>query len=556
MGNMPATETKTNPRDFAGTISQLLDEFADAEFRNAERIVEVMRRQGHTNSGYPRVRPSDCASVTKAIRALLEANRRLFVTRDPAVAKRFDHILEEFSRTDLRFYPRELMMVRALQAETRLMLNDPVGARGLIGDYADRPYKIEGGRRDISYLMQLDCRARAAAGQIDGLGQLALNRALWLSRIWPKNVSSIVSDFAGFLSLDHAPRLANGLLAWLLYQSARTTPRVSIAGGMFLRRIGRRPIVWSGRLVATLCLFLLRYGDLRIPARRSTTESKKNVVVSRAMGGIGDLFIMTPGLRALSIKYSTKVKLIIDRKYFDIFRNNPHVETIDIDGPPVDSTTCRVWYNLTLCPAARYELAHRPFVKKGRAELFAQGMGVGKSQLNRHGWAVEYVLDDDQIAFRDAFVRNEGFGARPIVGVQPYSRDSYKDHPDIGRFIEALSADYDIIVFHHIETNLPARARIVSTAGLPLAHSTALVSALHALVCVDFGLPACGRGIRCAGGGYVRPDRRPSVHGSSSARDGHRGGEFPLRALLAQRGHSLPADRPTWSKSMCRSDQG
>ena len=51
---------------------------------------------------------------------------------------------------------------------------------------------------------------------------------------------------------------------------------------------------------------------------------------------------MTPGLRALSKRYSTKVKLVIDRKYFDIFRNNPHVEPVDIDGPPVDVDACAI----------------------------------------------------------------------------------------------------------------------------------------------------------------------------------------------------------------------
>ncbi len=63
----------------------------------------------------------------------------------------------------------------------------------------------------------------------------------------------------------------------------------------------------------------------------------------------------------------------------------------------------------------------------------------------------------------------------------------YKDHPDIGHFIEALSLDYDIIIFHHIETGQPRGRGIASTAGLSLAQSTALVSALDAMVCVNSG---------------------------------------------------------------------
>ena len=60
-----------------------------------------------------------------------------------------------------------------------------------------------------------------------------------------------------------------------------------------------------------------------------------------------------------------------------------------------------------------------------------------------------------------------------------------KDHRNIALFIEALSADYDIIIFHHVETNLASGRGFASTAGLPLAQSIALASALKAMVCVD-----------------------------------------------------------------------
>jgi ADP-heptose:LPS heptosyltransferase len=478
-----------SPRDFAGVVSKLLDEFDAADFRSAERILETIRRQGRTISGYPRVRPGDCDRVNRAIRAAFEANRPLFVTGDREIIGRFEQILEAFTETDLRFYPRELMRARTLHAETKLLLNDPAGVRRLIGEYADRLYKIEGNRRDIALLMRLDCQARTAAGDVDDIGRTAITRALALCRFWPLAAGSIARDLIEFISFERSARPRDGVLTWLLARSARLTARARIVGGSIPRRILRTPFAFLGLAVAAACLFLLRWGDIRLPRQAPGDQpiGKRDVVVSRAMGGIGDLFVMTPGLRALAKRHSTRVKLIIDRKYFDIFRNNPHVEAIDIDGPPVDVTQCKVWRNLTLCPASRHEAARRPFVKRGRAELFARGMGVGKRSLDRHGWGVEYVLDEGQIAFRESFVRDAGLGGRPIVGVQPYSRDTYKDHPEIGRFIEALSADYDIIIFHHIETGLPAGRGIASTAGLPLAKSIALVSALDAMVCVDSG---------------------------------------------------------------------
>jgi ADP-heptose:LPS heptosyltransferase len=487
---LSASALNPRPRDFAGVVSKLLDEFDAADFRSAERILEAIRRQGRTISGYPRVRPGDCDRVIRAIRTAFEANRPLFVTGDSAIIRRFDEILEAFAETDLRFYPRELMRARTLHAETKLLLNDPAGVRRLIGEYADRLYKIEGNRRDITLLMRLDCQGRVAVGEIDGLGRTAIARALSLSRLWPLSVASTGNALIEFVGLEHTARPRDGFLASLLCRSARMTARARIAGGSIPRRAARAPIAWFGLSVAAACLFFLRRGDVRLRRRQASDDHQignGDVVVSRAMGGIGDLFVMTPGLRALAKRHSTRVKLVIERKYFDIFRNNPHVEVIDIDGSPVDVSKCKAWYNLTLCPAARYESSRRPFVKRGRAELFARGMGVGKRLLDRHGWEVEYVLDDGQIAFRDEFVRDARLGGRPIVGVQPYSRDTYKDHPEIGRFVKALSADYDIIIFHHLETGFPAGPGIASTAGLALAESIALVSALDAMVCVDSG---------------------------------------------------------------------
>ena len=373
MQDQPARST-WSANDFDGVVSQLLDEFAAADFRSAERVLDTMRRQGRTISGYPRIRPSDCDRVIRAIRAAFEANRPLFVTGDRTIIERFDNFLDAFARTDVRLYPRELMQARILQAEAKLLLHDPEGARELIGEYADRPYKIEGDRDDISRLMRLDCQARAAAGAVDGLGRLSVDRALALSRIWPYNVRSIASDFIDFMSLGRDAPARAGLLTWLLCQSARKTARARIGGGSFFRQIMRRPVAGLGLWLAAASLFLLRFGDLRL-ASPAGKLPKREIVVSRAMGGIGDLFVMTPGLRALSRRYSTKVKLVIDRKYFDIFRNNPYVEPVDIDGPPVDVARARVWYNLTLCPAGQYEAARRPFVKKGPRATLRQGHG-------------------------------------------------------------------------------------------------------------------------------------------------------------------------------------
>ena len=172
------TNATMNPSEFAGVVTRLLDEFAAADFRSAERILDTMRRQGRTISGYPRVRPSDCDRVIRAIRAAFDANRPCSspATGDRPAIRPDPRCFRQDRRS---FLPRELMQARILQAEALLLLKDPEG-----GARADRrirgsnPYKVEGDREDISRLMRLDCQARAARGDVDGLGPTSIERAL------------------------------------------------------------------------------------------------------------------------------------------------------------------------------------------------------------------------------------------------------------------------------------------------------------------------------------------------------------------------------------------
>ncbi|RBP08690.1 ADP-heptose:LPS heptosyltransferase [Roseiarcus fermentans] len=485
IGRLNATELPTHR--LSEFVGQLLDEFGASEFRGAERIVDALERQGKTISGYPRIRPADCDRFLGAMRLVFDSYHRSFVTADPWIVRRFEEVLENFQKTDVRSYPRELMRARTLQAEALLLLNNPRQALELVSPYADRIYKIEGDRDDILRIMRLDCEARAALGRIKGLGEIAIARARAVTRLWPFGVRSIAASLCDFISFYRAP-VGDGALAWILAASARLAVRSRVPGGPLLRRAGRIPALATSQAIASVCLFLLLWGDLRWTQRPHGVDrkaAKKDIVVTRAMGGIGDLLMMTAGLRALSRKRSTRIKLVIERKFFDLFRNNPYVELVDIDGPPLDVAECKVWRNLTLCPAAKYESKRTPFVKKGRVQLFAGGMGVGKSLLNAHGWHVEYDLDEAQKTFREDFLRAAGLGSRPIVGVQPYARDSYKDHQEIAHFIAALSKRYDLIIFHHLETRFGEGPGIVSTAGLSLANSLSLVSAIEAMVCVD-----------------------------------------------------------------------
>jgi ADP-heptose:LPS heptosyltransferase len=105
--------------------------------------------------------------------------------------------------------------------------------------------------------------------------------------------------------------------------------------------------------------------------------------------------------------------------------------------------------------------------------------------LRRQGWRINRSNSAEEERFCDRFLAEKGLGSRPLIGIQPYSRDSYKDHPAIDRVIAALAQDHDILFFHHLSDGLPQGAGFADTAGVALTNSLALVSRLDAMVSVD-----------------------------------------------------------------------
>lgn len=467
---------------------EYLDETRFREYRVAERTVATLKAQGLTPSGVPRVRPSDCARALAGLREAFRAFEPQFRSHDPEPIERFERLMAEFVAFVDKTYPAEAVGVRLLHAEVHLLLNDPAGVEAAIGAYADRPYLLQGGLDDFRKILELRGRALLLSGKLDerGLGYLDHGRLLVrASRVRARHVAE---SFAPFLAAARRPPRAEGVIARRLVTLARALVRArrerrGLAVNAWLR-LYRSAIVLQ---MAALFRLLAHVGELRwrTPADAAPADLRRRYLVTRAMGGIGDLLMMTPGLRALAKKSGAPVDLAVPRAFFPVFENNPHVRLLDINGAPIDTLAYRGWRNLSICPAGRYESRHRPHVRKGRVELFARGMGVGRGLLTRHGWTPQVELSGEQIAFRDRFLAESGFGRRRLVGVQPYSRDSYKDHPRIADLIRLLAQEHDVLVLHHLAAGIPEGPGIRSTAGLTLGQSFALVSALEAMVSVD-----------------------------------------------------------------------
>src|SRR5207342_2345060 len=101
------------------------------------------------------------------------------------------------------------------------------------------------------------------------------------------------------------------------------------------RYVGWRPLARLFAKCATGVAYVRQYGLGSRPAGRSRRSPPpiEATLVTRAMGGLGDLLMMTPGLRALkAMRGPRPVVLAIPRRFFPLFDGNDDVELMDIDG--------------------------------------------------------------------------------------------------------------------------------------------------------------------------------------------------------------------------------
>jgi ADP-heptose:LPS heptosyltransferase/tetratricopeptide (TPR) repeat protein len=213
---------------------------------------------------------------------------------------------------------------------------------------------------------------------------------------------------------------------------------------------------------------------------------RRNILITRAMGGIGDLLMMTPGIHALKQKHPQReIHLAIPRRYFPVFQNNSDVTLLDIEAETFDHFGYRKWFNFTDCPAARVESRTAPHVKKNRIELFARGLGLGRFTIGRMDKKPRYVVTPEERAFQQAFWTEHGIDGETVVGVQLHADEVYRDYPHMKQLIKRLAERYRVLVFDVEPIQGCDGANIIHVEGLPMRQAFALASACDAIIAPD-----------------------------------------------------------------------
>jgi len=253
------------------------------------------------------------------------------------------------------------------------------------------------------------------------------------------------------------------------------------------RRTGSRTVGRWLEQCDTGSAYLLQYA---VRSRRAAGVAKgapaahatQATLVTRAMGGIGDFLMMTPGLRARRALGRRPPVLAIPRRFFPLFAGNDDVELVDIDGD-LDPAAYREWFNLTDCPAARVESRTAPAVKANRIELFARGLGITGRRLKMMDRRPRYVISDAELEWRDRFFRDRRLDGL-VVGVQPHTDEAYRDVPHMPEIVEALLREASVVVFGRVPVS-SADPRLVQTEGLTIREAFALASGCDVLLTPD-----------------------------------------------------------------------
>jgi ADP-heptose:LPS heptosyltransferase len=218
---------------------------------------------------------------------------------------------------------------------------------------------------------------------------------------------------------------------------------------------------------------------------RNSSHGRKKILVTRVMGGIGDLLAMTPGLHALKKRFPDHdIHFAVQHNYLDIFRFNDDICCLDIADRGIALPEYDRWYNLSDCPAARVESRQRPNVRRNRIALFASGLGIGPWALKRHGTRPRYDVSAEERQEAEQVLRDMNPEGRQTVALQPFAADGYKDYPEVERLANRLAETCLVVLFDDRRLG-GFKGDNIHKVRLPLRQAVALAAACDVIVGPD-----------------------------------------------------------------------
>lgn len=157
------------------------------------------------------------------------------------------------------------------------------------------------------------------------------------------------------------------------------------------------------------------------------------LAVIRSGGGIGDVLMTMPTVKALKKKYTCNLTYVTDFQYLSgalqkVAEHNPLIDRV-IDYRHYKETDYDIVINLT-CPCIAHEVPRAPPIH--RIDLFARSCGLALS--DRH---IDYRLKPEEIAWAKDFFLKRNLKPENIIVVQPFASNPRRSY-DIRQLQKAL----------------------------------------------------------------------------------------------------------------------
>jgi ADP-heptose:LPS heptosyltransferase len=224
--------------------------------------------------------------------------------------------------------------------------------------------------------------------------------------------------------------------------------------------------------------------ELNPPKPRQRPQKK--ILITRAMGGLGDILMMTAGVYALRKKRPEfEIHFATPRAFHPILTGLDGIKLLDINEAQIDLTQYKKWINLTDCPAGKVEGRQQPNVRKNRIEIFARSMGIREWSLKKlGGHTPKYVIEEAEVAWAQRHLQEINPRQLPVLGVQPFAADTYRNWPMMEDFVLQAAQDRLVLLFHHEAIEGFDHPNVIKVKK-PIRQSIALASQCERLVVVD-----------------------------------------------------------------------
>ncbi len=159
-----------------------------------------------------------------------------------------------------------------------------------------------------------------------------------------------------------------------------------------------------------------------------------NISVIRSGGGIGDVLMTFPTVKALKKKYNCKLTYVTDFDYLGgalkkLAEHNPHIDEI-IDYRNFNDAHYDIVINLT-CPCIEHEIPKAPPIH--RIDLFARSCGLTPLDDSQ----IDYTVTKEEAAWGEEFLYKRNLIASKTILVQPYASNPRRSY-DIKRLQKSL----------------------------------------------------------------------------------------------------------------------